>query len=313
MSASAGTTLAQPPLPAPEPALPAPQASAAVESAAAHAGVSSSAFALVVAILAAMMIIILIGADILRPASFTRRKPVLVAQGDPAFLFILALMVYASSALGAAFAYELLPAPKDLSMLTIKARALVSLGGYALAVPAALVATLMVTRRRLTDLCSWKDVALGAGLLVVSAPIVMAVASLASWAHQLASGSPPDPIAHTSLEAILRHRDNAWGYAVIAAAVFGAPLVEEVIYRQLVQTAAIRAINRPWIAVVLAAAGFALVHRLGGSVPWHALAPLFALGLAFGIAYARTGRLAIPIIAHMLFNAGNVAAALWFH
>lgn len=313
MSAPAGRISAQPPISVPEPALPTPEAAQAVESAVSHAGVPAGAVTFAIGVLAVLLLIFLYTTDIMRPSSFARRKPVLVAQGEPAMLLILALMVYACSIFGARLAYELLPFPKDLSMLTLKAKAIVSLGGYSLSVPAALVVTALVTRRRLADLCSWKDLALGAGLLAVSAPIVMTAGVLGSWAYQLHNGHAPDPIAHTSIKAILEHRGDGWGLAIIAAAVVGAPIVEEVIYRQLVQTAVLRALNRPWLTVVLAAAGFALIHRLGGAVPWHALVPLFVFGLALGIAYARTGRIAIPIIAHMLFNAGNVAAALWLH
>jgi membrane protease YdiL (CAAX protease family) len=42
---------------------------------------------------------------------------------------------------------------------------------------------------------------------------------------------------------------------------------------------------------------FALLH---GSAT--AFLPLFALGVFFALAYERTGRIAVPMIAHALFN-----------
>jgi membrane protease YdiL (CAAX protease family) len=41
-----------------------------------------------------------------------------------------------------------------------------------------------------------------------------------------------------------------------------------------------------------------------------AFGPLFALGLVFAIAYERTGRIAVPIIAHGLFNLNTVVLLL---
>ncbi len=44
----------------------------------------------------------------------------------------------------------------------------------------------------------------------------------------------------------------------------------------------------------------------------HAVAPLFALSVALGASYERTGRLGVPIVMHGAFNALNLAIALFF-
>jgi len=83
-------------------------------------------------------------------------------------------------------------------------------------------------------------------------------------------------------------------------AVILAPLVEEIVFRAgMFRYLRTRAPD--WIAFTLPAAIFALLH--GNLV---AFGPLFALGIVFAIAYERTGRLAVPIIAHALFNLNTV-------
>jgi len=46
------------------------------------------------------------------------------------------------------------------------------------------------------------------------------------------------------------------------------------------------------------------------TIAWPSLAMLFALSVAMGLAYEKTGNLWMPIIMHLLFNAYNVAMAL---
>lgn len=76
----------------------------------------------------------------------------------------------------------------------------------------------------------------------------------------------------------------------------GAPIVEEIFYRGLVQPALIRSFGVP--------AGIAVASLIFGAVHMSLieLFPLSVVGLVFGILAHRTGRLAAPIIAHMTFN-----------
>ena len=59
------------------------------------------------------------------------------------------------------------------------------------------------------------------------------------------------------------------------------------------------------VAFGLPAGIFAIMH--GNLV---AFGPLFALGLIFAVAYECTGRIAVPIIAHGLFNLNTVVLLL---
>ncbi|MCF3651843.1 CPBP family intramembrane glutamic endopeptidase [Synoicihabitans lomoniglobus] len=87
-------------------------------------------------------------------------------------------------------------------------------------------------------------------------------------------------------------------------AVVVAPLVEEVIFRaglfRFLRTRLPR-----WAAFVLPAAIFGSLH--GNLV---AFMPLFMLGIVFAVAYERTGRISVPILAHALFNLNTILLLL---
>ena len=84
----------------------------------------------------------------------------------------------------------------------------------------------------------------------------------------------------------------------------GAPVVEELFYRGLVQPALIRLTN-PTIGIGLASLIFGAVHF---SVV--ELIPLSVVGLVLGLLAHQTGRLLPAIIAHMAFNSFTLAILL---
>jgi membrane protease YdiL (CAAX protease family) len=90
--------------------------------------------------------------------------------------------------------------------------------------------------------------------------------------------------------------------------VIAAPVLEEVLYRGLLQDAIRRATGRPWISITVTSLVFMMMHA--SIADWHALPPLFVLSLGLGWAYERTGRLATPIIMHAGFNLANLAVAM---
>jgi len=91
---------------------------------------------------------------------------------------------------------------------------------------------------------------------------------------------------------------------LILVVVIGAPLVEELLYRGLLQGALGRTLHqwRGWLALVLVAALFALVHFSPVEYPG-----LFLVGLVLGICALRTGRLGMGILTHAAFNAAALA------
>ncbi len=164
----------------------------------------------------------------------------------------------------------------------------------------------------------WSDLPIGLGLFVLAMPVVLLSGELAARMHAGIGGAlPTDGVAHPTLSLMLQGMQgggSAWAWALVAAAVVGAPLVEELIYRVFLQSSISRATGLPWGGILVAAIVFAVAHAVGPAeqrVPWYAAVPIGVLGLACGLAYERTKRLLVPITMHACFNAMNVAMALW--
>jgi len=92
------------------------------------------------------------------------------------------------------------------------------------------------------------------------------------------------------------------GWQIVAAvnAVVLAPLAEEVFFRGLLQSLLRRVLHGPRAAIVATSIFFALIHAPAEP---QAVPSLFALSLAMGYNYERTGRLVSPIVIHAIFNA----------
>jgi uncharacterized protein len=88
--------------------------------------------------------------------------------------------------------------------------------------------------------------------------------------------------------------------------VVGAPLVEELVYRGLLQRSVAARLGR-WPAAVLIAALFSLIHLSPVEYPG-----LFVAGLLFGGCLAVTGRLGASILTHAAFNATGFVVVMWF-
>lgn len=154
----------------------------------------------------------------------------------------------------------------------------------------------------------WRDLRAGLLGIAVAFPVVHGVGLIAGVLAALITGSKPSPIAHETLQTIHEHPRSGQALLLGAAAVIAAPIVEEIIFRVFLQSALLRATGRTWWAILITSALFALVHLGGGISPSQAqaLAPLFILGMAMGIAYERTRRVAVPITMHAAFNIVNL-------
>lgn len=160
------------------------------------------------------------------------------------------------------------------------------------------------------------DAPLGFGCFLLAFPIVQlsAIGAFALY-KSVTQGDQPDPIAHAVLRSIRDQfaggTQDMWTWLTIAAAVIGAPIVEELIYRIFLQSALLKLFKSPWVSIIVTALIFAGMHRIASdpkaAVPWHALIPLFTLGVTMGVAYERTRRVGVPIVMHMCFNALMIA------
>lgn len=110
----------------------------------------------------------------------------------------------------------------------------------------------------------------------------------------------PDAFDSTDIE---RRARDLWNSAsglgtvlVVLVVVVGAPLVEELVYRGLLQRSLGDRLGR-WWGLVLVAAWFAAVHLQPVEFPG-----LFVAGLVFGVGLALTGRVGAGVMAHCGFN-----------
>ncbi|CAB4617583.1 unannotated protein [freshwater metagenome] len=101
--------------------------------------------------------------------------------------------------------------------------------------------------------------------------------------------------------------DNArggWIVALVLVVVVGAPLIEEMVYRGVVQPGLVSAWG-PMAGIVTTAALFAAVHLQPIEFPG-----LFVFALVLGFARHRSDRLALSIVAHMAFNTTGLALVM---
>lgn len=100
--------------------------------------------------------------------------------------------------------------------------------------------------------------------------------------------------------------DSAGGatWVVVVVVVVGAPVMEELFYRGLLQKSMASRYN-DGVVVVGVAALFALVHFRPVEIPG-----LFVIGLVFGFAALRTRRLGMAIAIHAGFNATGILQAI---
>jgi uncharacterized protein len=96
---------------------------------------------------------------------------------------------------------------------------------------------------------------------------------------------------------------GGWAVALVVMVVIAAPLVEEIVYRGLLQGATATRF-RPWLAMVVVAMVFTLVHLRPVEYPG-----LMAIALVFGACRLLTDRLAMSVVAHVSFNAIGLAVA----
>lgn len=98
-------------------------------------------------------------------------------------------------------------------------------------------------------------------------------------------------------EKLAEMASGAWIIALALVVVVGAPLIEEIVYRGMLQRGFVASWG-PWVGVIVTAAMFAAIH-----LSWPEIPGLFAFALVLGVIRHRTGRLGGAIITHMAFNA----------
>lgn len=246
------------------------------------------------------------------------REPLRPQAFPPGVGFALYIAQYLAAMIGATLAAQWFATNIDRASYTFEQQTLVSAGAYALqAVVIGVYAWLVFTTVRTTNChsnnsdqrsCRWRAFLYGAGALLLFWPIAQTASRLAAFVEQRIKGAPPPMVGHETLQQMIERPMDGWFFARAAIVLIVAPIAEEVLYRGVFQETMRRLNVPPWLAIFATSALFALMHYSVAQP--NAIASLFVLSLGFGWIYEKTGRLTASIVMHMLFNAGNLVAAM---
>lgn len=134
-------------------------------------------------------------------------------------------------------------------------------------------------------------------------PVCSGLLLLTTWLLSFVPGYVP--IEHDALLALHDPANPTWVVILIViSAVVLAPIVEELLFRGLIQPALAQRMESPWGAVCLTGLAFGIIH-----VPLYQTVPaLILFGIILGYAYAKTQSLSLVILIHAIFNAKTI---LW--
>lgn len=146
---------------------------------------------------------------------------------------------------------------------------------------------------------SWKDVGWGVvygGAALLAASIIAAVITALFGEFDSSAGELATSLNDFPLQRLL--------FAIAVG--IGAPIIEELCYRGLLQTSLLKRGMSKWVSVVISAALFAAMHM----EPVR-FALLFAIGLLLGLARVHRNNTTTPIVAHMTNNMAGAIGILF--
>jgi membrane protease YdiL (CAAX protease family) len=157
-------------------------------------------------------------------------------------------------------------------------------------------------------------------------PLIVAAIFITMFLGRQIWGQDYQMQRHQELELITEYPQLLLRITIVVVAAVMAPLLEELLFRGLVQTMirsllettevrsdAVRRFFRcpdghttnAWLAIAASSGLFTLMHANPGHWP-----ALFILSVALGYSYEKSGSLFRPIFAHSLFNTAMIAATL---
>lgn len=151
-------------------------------------------------------------------------------------------------------------------------------------------------------------------------PLILAAVVTTTYFGRHIWGQDYQMQKHQELQLIAEYSQLPLRITIVVAAAIIAPLLEELLFRGLVQTmmrsaledlkfeirkSRFLACGPVWPAIAASSALFTLMHADPGHWP-----ALFVLGMCLGYAYEKSGSLFRPIFIHAIFNTASLAAAL---
>ena len=154
-----------------------------------------------------------------------------------------------------------------------------------------------------------REIIAGILALLAAMPMVLGSSAICMILAKLMEQETPT-VAHEMLKTLLESTDPLATALMVTSAVVVAPILEEIIFRGLVQTSLLAWLGPQsrWLMLFIASALFALIH--GSVASWHVLPGLFILGLVLGWLYEKHGSLLPSIVLHMLFNLTNIGLGM---
>ncbi len=136
-------------------------------------------------------------------------------------------------------------------------------------------------------------------------PLVMLMVVLTVFFGRLVWGENFNLQQHEELKLITQYSQLSVRVLIVITAVVVVPVFEEMLFRGLFQSWLRSLMAKPWPAILICSAMFAVTHA--DAAHWPAL---LALSMSMGYAYEKSGSLFRPIFIHSLFNAASIIAAL---
>lgn len=146
-------------------------------------------------------------------------------------------------------------------------------------------------------------------------PLLLAAIILTMFFGKLVWGPDFYLEQHEELELITTYSQMSLRVLVVITAVIVAPVLEEMLFRGLIQTMIRSLIEirssklefryRPWLAILISSGLFTMVHMNMGHWP-----ALFILAMCLGYSYEKSGSLLRPIFIHSIFNSVAIISVL---
>ncbi|HLP83598.1 MAG TPA: CPBP family intramembrane glutamic endopeptidase [Phycisphaerales bacterium] len=266
-------------------------------------------------VVAGLVVVILLFADVIRPGSLERAGKRSVEPHNCMLWFACAMITYCAMLLGAGL-MQFIPADYRAGDDALKMQALQSGLTYLSAIITGLVLCSLVNAGSKGAGLTFtaRSLAWGAAGIICAWPVVQAAGVGFVALHEYREGAATvQSVGHPTLKLLLDNQNSPWAWSIAALAIIGAPVVEEIIYRGFLQSAILKLTGKPWTSILITSGLFMGVHMLpGNNIPWYSAATVGVLGLCMGIAFERTKEIGVPITMHVLFNLTNVILAVMF-
>ncbi len=151
----------------------------------------------------------------------------------------------------------------------------------------------------------FKDIKWAFVNLLAVEPVIILGLVIVEFLGRFFTGTDFEIEKHQSLQTIIQSREILLLIVMFVLITIITPVFEEILFRGIIQSAILSYLGKPWISIFLSSALFTILHP-----PQHWLA-VFALSVAIGYSYEKSGSLIRPIIIHCIFNTANTLIAIY--